>query len=351
MNDTLATIPDEFEAVADRPADRLWATRALLVLTGADLASPHVRDVMVRALGTVRASGASADDVFGDPTAWAHEQLAEVSQSGATFTDNDSTANDLGVVGFGLASLMALLFGLLSVLRGHWSLDWSLVMAAFPLMLSVVTIGSLTLRERLVHHHSNLVALVITLLAIVPVVVLLGWLAVNHPVPLGRHSVVWWLAIAAAMAAGAWLIGRLVPDPAPRAVSTFHLDDEAWLREARVKFRERGDLSEAQVEQRLDEARAHAAEAGTSLAEEFGNPIGYVHQMPENQVNRHRFTAILWTLLAIMWGAFTIEAWSRPAWWEVAATLLTLGAAIGAWRSTARARAQRNGQISSRVGA
>lgn len=307
MNDSLATIAEDFTRIAGRDADHSWAGAALLVLLQGRLAPGEVRRILSQARDLVAASGESADDVLGDPREWAREQLAEQSLAGAAFTDDDASGTDLVVVGLLLATVVAVMWGVISLLQGQWTTSWSLAMLLAPLLLGALTTGTITLRERLVHRFSNAVSLALTLLVGTPLTLAAGWFLVSRPVPLGRASSLWWFALAAALAGLTWLAGRVLPDAMPRRVRTSALLDEQWLAEARTKLRDQGSLKEQEISALLDEARQHAQQAGTSLAEEFGNPVGYAGTLPTNPRRASARQVTLWFVLAIFWGGLALH--------------------------------------------
>lgn len=334
---------EAFSAAGGSEADGTWAGAAFLRLTMANLAQDEVRARLDDALALVRESQVPADELFGDPIAWADGQLEQASVDGAAFTDDDATPGDVIAVGLGMAGLMAMLCFVLCVVKWRWTIDWSLGLALMPALLSVLTVSAITAREALVHRMASAAAAIVTAIAITPVIVLAGWALWSAP-SLGRHSSLWWLAQAAGWFFLAWASARLIPDSAPRVVRTGALDDEQWLQEARVKLRERGEFTEGQLEGILDEARAHAAASGARLADEFGNPIGYVRSLPGDAMVRHGRSGALWLAMTALWLYLGLaDGWHHPSWWRLAFAAVCLVMATRELRARAQARERRSG--------
>ncbi|GAA1390134.1 hypothetical protein [Luteococcus peritonei] len=336
MSTDLSHVTQDFTAIAGRAEDHAWAGTALLTLLQGRLAPETVARRLEQARRLVAESGESAEDVLGEPVPWAREQLAEASLAGASFTDDESTPHDVVVVGLLLAVVMTLVWGVLSLVKGHWSTDWNLAMVMAPPLLAGLVVGAITTHERLLRRRPQWQATALTALACTPPVLLLAWFLVAHPVSLGRHSSLWWFALAGLLAALTWLAGRLVPDPGQRRVATVGLDDEQWLAQARVRLRERGGLREEQIVAILDEARAHSRQAGTSLAAEFGNPVGYAGTLPVDEARTARNRCVVWLLLAVLWGGLAL---AEPTGWRVGMALVTgLVAALSWWQHLRRPR-------------
>lgn len=137
----------------------------------------------------------------------------------------------------------------------------------------------------------------------------------------------------------AWMAGRLVPEAAPRFVRTrggSRIDDQKWLALARLGLREREELTVHQIEQHLDEAVAHARDGRTSLAEEFGNPLGYARSLPGDDLVIARRTVVIKTLLAVcLLLAVSGWEWTSSLWgsaWRGAILALVGVECVGAWR-------------------
>lgn len=283
---------ERFEQLRGEPDDGSWAGTVQLRLLQGQLDPREVDRLMGQVEQAVVDSGEGPETLYGDPSAWAEEALAEASQQGATFVDNDSSPAELVTVALFLAA--------------GWA---TAVMAA----------------------------------AMAPVVMGAGWLALRAG-SLGSHSAWWWLAQAALWAALAALAARVLPDPGGRRVPTAGMDDVQWVAETRTRLRERGDLTERQVTQALDEARSHAQQSGTALAEEFGSPIGYARSLPGSEVTRRRRETLLWAIATVVYGWLALDTtdggfwrWVGPAL-ALIAGVLTLRAMLRWQRARRRTR-------------
>ena len=94
------------------------------------------------------------------------------------------------------------------------------------------------------------------------------------------------------------------------------------------------------VDELVAEARAHAADAGSSLAEEFGSPASYAARVPRDRVHRARTTAALTTVAAVaVVGAMIGVLLPRGGaqWWHWLVTACAVTAAALAWTDVRRA--------------
>ncbi|GAB2472479.1 hypothetical protein GCM10027030_03720 [Luteococcus sediminum] len=339
---------ERFEQLRGEPDDGSWAGTVQLRLLQGQLDPREVDRLMGQVEQAVVDSGEGPETLYGDPSAWAEEALAEASQQGATFVDNDSSPAELVTVALFLAavgSVMAFLAAAAKALlgRGSWTVDWPVALTVLPAGMAVLAVGAITLRERLVHRLAAGWATAVMAAAMAPVVMGAGWLALRAG-SLGSHSAWWWLAQAALWAALAALAARVLPDPGGRRVPTAGMDDVQWVAETRTRLRERGDLTERQVTQALDEARSHAQQSGTALAEEFGSPIGYARSLPGSEVTRRRRETLLWAIATVVYGWLALDTtdggfwrWVGPAL-ALIAGVLTLRAMLRWQRARRRTR-------------
>ncbi len=108
-------------------------------------------------------------------------------------------------------------------------------------------------------------------------------------------------------------------------------DDDEWLAALAGVLRLRADVPEERVRSILAEARAHASEAGSTLAAEFGRPEDYASAFPVDHSSGIRlrawglsamtalstFLAVppdgswAWALMTALWGSLAVREWRR----------------------------------------
>ena len=118
--------------------------------------------------------------------------------------------------------------------------------------------------------------------------------------------------------------------------------DDAWAEELAGTLRLRMDLPEARVREIVREARAHAAESGRPLVEEFGAPARYAARFRRDRATASRRMAWLYTgmaalVLTISLGTFLTDG--RLSWWNVAWVTVIVLVAAGQWREYRRQEA------------
>lgn len=343
---TQTSAVERFERLRGEPGDGTWAGVVQLLLLQAQLDPREVDRLLDEVEQAVVTSGEGPENLYGDPSDWAEEALAEASQKGATFVDDDSTPAELVTVALFMAAVgcvVAFLVAAAKALQGKggWMVDWPVALALLPAGMAVLAVGAITLRERLVHHMAMGWATAVTAAALTPVVMGAGWFALRSGT-LGHHPAWWWLAQAALWSALAALAARMLPDPGGRRVRTAGMDDDKWVSEARTRLRERGDLTGRQVTQALDEARSHAQQSGTALAEEFGSPIGYARSLPGSELTRRRREAVLWTVTTVIYAWLAVDS-ADGGFWRWASPTLALFAGVLALRAALRWRRVRRG--------
>lgn len=310
-----------------------WLDDARLRLARANVAPPVMDEVLERARVLVAETGESPDDLFGPPSEWADEQVAERRSDGLPLAVPDPAASwrDVPVMGMYSAATIAAVVLVVSAIKGEWQLDYDLGFIGFPVLMGLVTVTALTVWEKTLSRRSLVVAAAAGGAVLTGGVALLGlliWWGHGHVV---ATSGTWRLGLLVL----AWaLLGRLfdsvLPQKPPRAWGTPRTDDE-WLGVLAGVLRLRADMPETRVRTIVAEARAHATEAGSSLQEEFGRPEDYASQFPADEVNRTRrkawgYTALAglgvilavppnsrWSgvVLAVGWGACAVWEWRR----------------------------------------
>ncbi|WP_407568111.1 hypothetical protein QK900_07840 [Arsenicicoccus dermatophilus] len=285
--------PARFRAVRDRAEDEEWATEAwlALVLRG-HVEVAAAEHALGEVLELVRSSGEGPEELYGPPDRWAEDTLRRWAAEGSDAIQDPPTRwRDLPQVAAVAAVGVTLVCALVCVLRTEWSIDWTLAWVLFPFLGSVVALGAITTWESVVTRWSTTWGA-----AAVLVVIAAGSLgiaalfAVTDPRPLAHASIGWHLPLAAAHAALAWLLGRVIPDPGPEQARP--LTDEAWVHDLARILRTRGELPEPQVGRVLEDARAHGQQTGAPLVEEFGSPAAYAAQVCPRPIVRSRRSAI-----------------------------------------------------------
>ncbi|WP_409485403.1 hypothetical protein [Arsenicicoccus dermatophilus] len=296
--------PARFRAVRGRAADEDWAGEAWLALVlrghvGVEAADHALGEV----LELVRSSGEGPEELYGPPDRWAEDTLRQWAAEGSDAIQDPPTRwRDLPQVAAVTAVGVTLVCALVCVLRTEWTIDWTLAWVLLPFLGSLVSLGAITTWESAVARWSTTwgAAAVLGVIAAGSLGIA-ALFAVTDAHPLAHASIGWHLPLAAAYAALAWVLGRVIPDPGPE--QTRPLTDEAWAHDLARILRTRGDLPEPQVGRVLEDARAHAQQTGAPLVEEFGSPAAYAAQVSPRPIVRARRSAIFQT------GVLALCAW------------------------------------------
>lgn len=345
MNRTFDAV-EEFKAARGQEADATWAARALWKLTTANLEAGEVDRALARACEQVRESQEGAEDLFGSADDWAAEQVTELSEQGATFVDDQTDPNTFAVVSLGMAGIIALLFAVMLWFKYDDGAPFDGWLAATPVLIGAGPVLLAVVWERVVRKHPAWLAIIVAGAAAAPCVGLAAYCFYRgQEAP--HRSPAWWVAEGLLLFGLAALAARVIPEASPRFVRASGgraVTDAEWIAAAEAALRERSDLSDAQVGDVLDEARAHAAQAGTPLAQEFGNPVGYARQLPGDQAVRHFRKALLNSFLVLCWVVITWGDWTSSLWgsaWRAAALALFVWQSARNWVGWYRVRAAR----------
>lgn len=321
--------------------DQRWAERAIstAVVDGVQVAA--VEAELRGALELVRESAEGPEQLYGPAPAWVRERLAERAERGQPVVrhEPDTAWRDVPVVGSVVASVLSLLILVVWLVRGGLTTDYTWGLILLPLLSGVGIMAALAVWERLLGRHPWSVAALAGVGIFAVGVGFLTWLLWGT-----RDDV---LVTASTFGIGAMVIGyallaglleRLLPEsprPGERAASS----DEEWERELAGTLRLRLDLDEARVRDIVSEARAHAAESGTNLREEFGPPSAYAVRFPRDRRTAARRSALWRSALVPVAGLLAFGdllsdgvAWSSVSWSGVALLVLALGLAVSAWR-------------------
>ncbi len=213
-----------FQQIAGRRDDSVWAGRMIMKLAAADVPTAQQDEIPREAHERVSAAGESAVDLYGPADDAVRESIEALSLSGAPFVQPGIPRRDILVLSLGFGALLTALLGIVQLVDEGMSSAWR----------------STGLFEATRTHS------------------------------LGVHST-WWWALGAALCVGFSFVMSHRGDPIP-APSPSGLSNEAWLAVAADELTARGDLLPGQVEGRLAEATAFAAEAGTTWTRSSAAP-------------------------------------------------------------------------------
>lgn len=335
MTQHASSIFEDFRTARGQDGDVAWAETAYgrLVLLD-DVRMPVAERELSRVADLVRATGEGPTDLFGEPREWAAATLRGWQDEGVDYVQDPAFPwRDVPAIGAVVAALIYLAFGVVALVQGGGPVDYTWGLLLGPVLLGGLVLVAQGLFERSLGRMGLVAAGAVGLAVAVPGILLLAWLFVGTADdPVHRGSVWWTLALALAALALAWLLARVVPD-APRPAARPQPSDDAWAREVGSQLRLRAAYPETRVRQLLDEARGHAAQAGTTLAEEFGPARAYAGRFAVDGRRRAVRSAILWTLLV---GVALVAAWGSDGWFIwVAFGLLVLNTA-GQWLRVTR---------------
>lgn len=341
----LGTLVDSFADVRGREEDADWARQADGHLAFAEVTPAHRHRLLARARALTADAHESPDDLFGLPEDWAAEVQEEAAAEGTSLTESSATsASDVFSVGFVLAAIASLLALVLTLLADGLTTDLSIGLLLLPAVIGVGGVGVFWALDRLQRRFPLLVAVgaVLAAAGAVLCLVVLVMLTLGHLVIPGTSTFLW-IAAAAVYAGLAWIAARVLPDTAADQGATPQTDDE-WAARLAYLLRSRADVPEHRVTEAVAEARAHAADAGTTLAAEFGSPASYAARIPRDRVHRARTRAAALTVaMALVIGMLfgVLVPGGEASWWHwtiaaggVAAAGLAWAEAHGAARST-----------------
>lgn len=329
-------------------ADEEWAAVVVTRTLIRDVNQDVVREGLREALDVVRQSQESPEELFGDPREWADVKVEEWRAEGAPVeqAEPDTSWREVPVVTMVTGTIISLLLLVLLLVQGRWRLDFTWGTLLLPTISALATLGALTLFERVLQHARRLVAAAAGLVVVaVGVAVLATLFYLGQDQPVFRGSVWWFAAIAAGHAVLAWVLAKVVPDrPQSHADRTATTDDE-WERQVAGILRLRVELPEGRVRQHLEEAKAHAAQSGRSLHEEFGAPNSYASRFPRDRGSAERrrlwlYTAVVPVSAYLAFGEVVVSGgdWSLVSWPFVLVLALVIWATVSGWLAVARRR-------------
>lgn len=348
MADPVLDLADDFATVRGVPGDAEWARAAAgrLVLEGVrpDLA----RRALTTARDQVAETGEPPEELFGHPVDWVREQREAWREEGEPLTapPRATPVRELALASLIGAAWIAVLILVVSLVQREWRqvYTWPLVLA--PLLLATAGQALLGVYERVGRARSRRAAVLAAGLGLAVLAVgIAGFFLGTKDAVIVEASSLWLLASAAVHVVLAVLLARLWPAPERRGAPTVAPDDAAWFAELGATLRQRGDMTDRRVAQVLAETRAHAAEAGSPLTEEFGPAAEYATRFPADEPVTRRRRAWFYTALSVVPTALLVTyvleegwRWGSPHLSALLWLLLSGGLALSAWRRVLRPR-------------
>ncbi|WP_147916703.1 hypothetical protein [Ruania zhangjianzhongii] len=344
---TLDDVAGYFRHARGEQADEDWARAAAARLVLDDVREPLIREALFEVVPVLEDAQEPAETLFGDAIGWAKERQADWRSDGVPASAPSGPRSVRAFVHgtfFGAAAATPA-FALLRMFADGWTLDFTLILVIFPLLLSVGVLGFLALWNWLVRRRARGTAIAVTALALIGFsAAVAGGFALSHEEVLWRGSGFWLFAVAAGyglLAAGTrWIWPELPPPDPDHQVE----GDLAWKRLLAASLRERGDITEGRLKVIIADAERHSAQSQRSLAEEFGSPASYAARFAPDVAVRARRTAWGWTAVAIAPIAVFVLYGLEDGWhWQARFLALGLwfaGAAVAAATSWRRATGQ-----------
>lgn len=329
-----------------------WASRVALTMLLDDVAERRVVEALDEVAAQVEASGESARELFGDPDAWVAERRSRWRETGVEHTASGrSSVKDLIGETLFIAAMYSALFVVYLLITWSWGETLSLSLLLAPVVLAVVSramVGAFTTVRAAASHVLGVVAAVLTLAAGTAMTV--GMFAAANGVLIGVPAVLGILGVGVGCAVLGTAVVVFRPERPARPDSSAPEDEDAWARALGAALRERGDISDARVTEIVAETRAHARDAGTTPAEEFGAPRAYAARFPGSRRVAGRRKAWLSTSLVGLVLVYLIASAidGTMSLWGIAWLVAAMALAAYEWRSVRRgARPARPGDGSS----
>ncbi len=264
-----------------------WTDRATLVLT---LNHGFSHDAAKRAASDAAAhahtDGLTPEAAFGKADEWAEQHAAEVrdelAHGGTDPFVGEARARPPRLAWIFFVAAAGFAIGLTIA---TWNDDVSLGMVVTPAVLALGLSATLATYWKL---HTRMATWKAGAISAVPLVIisLLGaWVIMaldSIDLPFGNG---WGLILALIFAAGAFFLpwkNQTPEESAPRG---------DWDTTVAGELRARGEYHEREIRETIAEAHAFAAENGTSVEEEFGDPKRYAHSLPARPKRRLERTA------------------------------------------------------------
>ncbi|MGO0576044.1 hypothetical protein [Ornithinimicrobium panacihumi] len=346
-NDTLDTVLSGFAKARGVEADEEWAAVAATRMTLDDVNQDLARDGLAEALELVRQTQESPEELFGDAREWARSQVKQWRVDGEPVEplEPDTSWRLVPTVSAVTAAIISVVLLVALMLGGEWRFDYTWGALLLPTIAALTTVVGLTVFEHTLERARRLLAAGAALLVVAAGVALMTTLfMVGNDHPIGEGSLWWFGVLAMVHAAVAWLFAKVIPD-APRRGIRGPLPDDEWERQVAGILRLRVELPEGRVRQHLEEAKAHAAQSGRSLHEEFGAPNSYASRFPRDRGSAERrrlwlYTAVVPVSAYLAFGEVVVSGgdWSLVSWPFVLVLALVIWATVSGWLAVARRR-------------
>ncbi|MFX0537129.1 hypothetical protein ACQBAT_06690 [Ornithinimicrobium sp. Y1847] len=332
--------------------DQLWAERALATFVLENARDAVIERELSTALELVQESGESAQELFGPAAEWARERLVSLDDSGrpTLLSTAEASWREAPLIGLVMASLVSLVFLVLMLLDSGLTSEftWGLLLA--PGVIGVLGMLTYTVWQRTLTRHRRVVAGLATGVALVVTAAAAAGLMVGtSEAVVFTGSTFWLVAVVVGYLVLAWASAKMLPardegrEGGPDALG---LPDEAWVRELAGTLRLRMEMPERRIDEIVREARGHAAQAGVSLAEEFGTPSSYASRFPRDRAASSRrmmwFQLLLVPLGAVVAFAGLFETPSTGVAWQ--GLLMMAVGLIAAWMARRESVTRRSGE-------
>ena len=297
---TLDEVAGYFRHARGEQADEDWARAAAARLVLDDVRAPLVREALFDLVPVLEDAQEPAEELFGNAIAWAKERQGDWRSEGVPVSTPNGPHSLRELVHGGLVGAAATtpVFALLRMFTEGWTLDVTLSLVLFPLVLSLAVLGFLAIWNWLIRRRPRGTAIVLTALALIGFSsAVAGGFALANDLLLWRGSGFRLLAIAAGYLVLAAATHWIWPVPEPQAPEEHVTGDLEWKRHLAASLRERGDITETRLRAIIADAERHSAQAHRSLPEEFGSPASYAARFPPDAVVRARRAAWGWTAL------------------------------------------------------
>ena len=304
---TLDQVAGYFRHARGQQSDEDWARSVAARLVLDDVRAPLIREALFELVPVLEDAQEPAETLFGDATAWAKEQQANWRSDGVPAGAPSSPRSVREFVRGTLvgAAIATPVFTFLRMFAEGWTLDFTVSLVFFPLILAAGVLGFMVSWNWLNRRWARGPAIALNALALIgfstAVAILLGL----TDELLWRGSGLWMLAVTACYALLAVVIGWIwpAPDPAvpgdPDEPGPVVEDDDTWKRHLAASLRERGDITESRLKAIIADAESHSAQSQRSLPEEFGSPSSYAARFATDESVRARRAAWATTALTV----------------------------------------------------
>ena len=337
MTTPLSAAIDAVRGARGEEMDSLWAYGLSWALLMKDVEPDVVAAELQEVFGLVRETRESPEELYGSTSARADELCRQWLDEGRRVLSRQPSISWRQVPASALATtgrFSIIMTGLL-LLTGQTTTTWTAGMLVIPVAIGVSTPAGMAIWETLLRRRNEATAVVVSTLFVGTVASVAGTLAIQTAdQPLGTSSTWWSLVPAMACLLLARLLSRHVGD-VPAHGSPPAANDGEWVARAAAVLRGGVRLSDRRVNTLVAEARAHAAESGNTLAEEFGTPEDYAARFAPDLARQHLLRAALAAACAALAALQLVDGWS----WN-AASLLTIFVCLSI-REVRQARALR----------